>query len=308
MKWRGTTLEEQDFDELPLYGCLTGFTLPVENFEICPGLLLRRTVVDVFGGGDMFFVAPRLVPARTGGPFGDTHQGRVLLRDSNKPFQAQVELLISSALPDCSTLPTTVAWLVASLLRLQIDAPVRLPMLGRIAFGAQDTPGQIAEVLGLETAPRHWGYPPKEQPVKARLEDLLWLRRCLPIALDLYQDDRFQRAYSIYDEALSSPRKELVAVLIWTAIEILFDASSEQHKTRAICEGVSSWIGRGDNRDHIYNLTRNLYLERGRVVHVGRKIAPADFIQALSLCRTVFRTVESGGVLPPSRLRVVAKE
>jgi hypothetical protein len=129
-------------------------------------------------------------------------------------------------------------------------------MLGRMAFGSDDTPGQIPEVLGLEIAPRHWGYPQKDQPAQARLEDLLWLRRCLPIALDLYQDDRFQRAYSIYDEALSSPRKELVAVLIWTAIEILFDASSEQHKTRAICEGVSSWIGREDNRDYIYNLTR----------------------------------------------------
>src|SRR5205085_10485083 len=66
------------------------------------------------------------------------------------------------------------------------------------------------------------------------------------------------RGYSIYDEALSSPRKELAAVLIWTAIEILFDASSEQHKTRAICEGMSSWIGHGDNRDHILQFNSKL--------------------------------------------------
>lgn len=297
-------MDEQDFDELPVYGCLTGFTLPVENFEVSPGLVLRRTVVDVFESGDPFFVAPLLVGAKASRLLGDTHHGRVLLRDGNQPFRAHVELLISTAFPDCPMLPMTVAWLVASLLRLQIDAPVHLPVLGKTAFGS----GGPADALGMETAPRHWGYQTTEQPVSARLEDLLWLRRCLPIALNLYRDDRFQRAFSIYDEALTSPRKELVTVLIWTAIEILFDASNEQNKTRAICDGVSSWIGRGANRDHIYNLTRNLYLERGRVVHVGRKIAHADFVQGLSLCRTVFRAVVSGGVLPPSRLRVVPKE
>jgi hypothetical protein len=60
MKCRGT-LEEEDFDELPVHGCLTGFTLPVENFEICPDLLPRRTVVDVFGG-DAATVRPALGP------------------------------------------------------------------------------------------------------------------------------------------------------------------------------------------------------------------------------------------------------
>jgi hypothetical protein len=283
----GGGLAEQDFDELPVYGCLTGFTLPVENFEIGPGIVLRRTVVDVHDGLGVSFTAPHRF-----------HQ----------VSQARVELLISAVSSDRSTLPTTVAWLVASLLRLQIDAPVRLPLLGRTPFG-EDAPDQLTKVLGLETAPPNWSRSPKEQLVAARHEDLLWLRRCLPIALDLYQDDRFQRAYSIYDEALSSPRKELVAVLIWTAIEILFDASSEQNKTRAICEGVSSRIGRdAADCDRIYNLTRDLYVERGRVVHVGKKIAPDTFIKSLSLCRTVFRTIVSSGMLPPSRLRVVAKE
>jgi hypothetical protein len=301
----GGGLAEQDFDELPVYGCLTGFTLPVENFEIGPGIVLRRTVVDVHDGLGVSFTAPHRFPTRAGDPFGQL--GRVL-RDTHQVSQARVELLISAVSSDRSTLPTTVAWLVASLLRLQIDAPVRLPLLGRTPFG-EDAPDQLTKVLGLETAPPNWGRSPKEQLVAARHEDLLWLRRCLPIALDLYQDDRFQRAYSIYDEALSSPRKELVAVLIWTAIEILFDASSEQNKTRAICEGVSSRIGRdAADCDRIYNLTRDLYVERGRVVHVGKKIAPDTFIKSLSLCRTVFRTIVSSGMLPPSRLRVVAKE
>ena len=80
---------------------------------------------------------------------------------------------------------------------------------------------------------------------------------------------------SIYDEALSSPRRELVAVLIWTAVEILFDATSEQNKTRAICEGVSSRIGRdATDCDRIYNLTRDFMWNVDGWYMSGRRLRP----------------------------------
>jgi hypothetical protein len=129
---------------------------------------------------------------------------------------------------------------------------------------------------------------------------------CLPVAARLYQDERFQRAFAIYDEALWAPRKELATILVWTALEILFEASGEQNKTRAISELASEWIGHNRaDRDRAYNVIRELYQKRGRVVHVGRQMETADFIQSLQICKAVFGNVLTHEKLPPPRLRVV---
>ena len=52
-------------------------------------------------------------------------------------------------------------------------------------------------------------------------EDLLWLRRALPVAARLYHEERFYRAFSVYDQAQWSPTLEMGTVLVWTAIEAL---------------------------------------------------------------------------------------
>ena len=94
--------------------------------------------------------------------------------------------------------------------------------------------------------------------------------------------------------------------LVWTALEILFEASGERNKTRAISELASEWIGHNSaDRDRAYNVIRELYQKRGRVVHVGRQMETADFIQSLQICKAVFGNVLTHEKLPPPRLRVV---
>jgi hypothetical protein len=108
-------MQLRDFDQLPLYGCLTGFTLPVENFEIGPGLLLRKTFVDTFGGWSMGFVAPGAPETPHPAPWAPVN-GK-----SSSMLQARVELAITQTSLEGFSLPTATAWLVASLLRLQIQ-------------------------------------------------------------------------------------------------------------------------------------------------------------------------------------------
>jgi hypothetical protein len=289
----------RDFDQLPIYGCLTGFTLPVENFEIGPGLSLSRTFVDTFGGWSMGFVAPRAPTLPHPAPWAPVNG------ESSSMLQARVELAITQTSLEGFTLPTATAWLVASLLRLQISAPVRVAVLANMPFVSIADNWQKVEALAFETGTKQWGVF-RSESVQATLEDLLWLRRCLPVAARLYQDERFQRAFSIYDEALWAPRKELATILVWTALEILFEASGEQDKTRAISALASEWIGydRAD-RDRAYNVIRELYHKRGRVVHVGKQIETGDFTQSLQICKAVFRNILTRKKLPPPRLHVV---
>jgi hypothetical protein len=292
-------VQQHDFDQLPLFGCLTGFTLPVENFEIGQGLVLRRTFVDTFGGWSMGFVAPHAPTMPHPAPWAPVHG------ESSSMLKARVELAISDTSLEGFTLPTATAWIVASLLRLRINTPIRVAVLANMPFNSMADNWRKVEAMAFEMGTKQWGVFNAET-VQATLEDLLWLRRCVPVAARLYQDERFQRAFSIYDEALWAPRKELATILIWTALEILFEASGEQNKTRAISQLASEWIGhdRAD-RDRAYNVIRELYHKRGRVVHVGRQIETADFIQSLQICKAVFENILTREKLPPPRLQAV---
>jgi hypothetical protein len=130
-------------------------------------------------------------------------------------------------------------------------------------------------------------------------DDLRWLADTLPIAVRLYRSDRFMRAFTIFDEALWSNRVETATVLIWSAVEILFDLSGAKHKTKAICEAVSDWVGHdAADRDRAYNVIRDLYEKRGRIVHSGREIEGRDFGQSFTLAQAAFMNVLGRDELP----------
>jgi hypothetical protein len=69
-----------------------------------------------------------------------------------------------------------------------------------------------------------------------------FLKRCQPVAARLYHEERFMRGLSIFDESVWSGHAEMGTVLIWTAIEILFDLSGEPQKTKAICSALSEHV------------------------------------------------------------------
>lgn len=139
----------------------------------------------------------------------------------------------------------------------------------------------------------------RDHRIEATRDDLRWLSEMLPVATSLYNDERFFRAISIYDQSQWSPTLEMGAVLVWTAFEILFDLGGEREKTKAISRAVSDYVGvDSPDRDRAYQVVRDLYAKRGRVVHVGRTIDPQDAMQLYRLAQVVFRRVLIDGALP----------
>jgi hypothetical protein len=275
---------------VPLYGCLTGIVLPVDSFQVAAGISLRRGVFEVFSSPMLAFKeAPK--GSHTPGPWVPVHGGF--------SYKARVELAIKglSALDGISA--SQGAWLIAALLRLRVEAPVRIVVVADrpIATLAKGN----AWARAFEGSPYHIGLF-RGLHVDVDLYLLEWLAEALPVAARLFHEERFMRALTIFDESVWSGRVKLGTILLWTAVEILFDVSGEQHKTKAICSALAEDVGAdAQDRDRAYNVIRDLYEKRGRIVHSGRKIDGKDFGQSYALARAAFMNVLGRKELPRAR-------
>ena len=283
---------QHDTDAYPLFGCITGFTLPEESFELAAGVSLHRGYFDVFSAPMMAFGPPIAPALHNPAPW-------MAVRGGMTSFSSRVELRIEE-LETFNPLPSsTVAWLVAALFRLRVSAPVRVPAVANIPLRKlADIPG--ANATSFEGGQHQVGWF-RQGLLEATTEELLWVKMVLPRAVSLYHHDRFMRAFSIFDDASWSSRFELATTLIWTAVEILFDKSATQHKAKEIASALSDFVAHSpSDRDKAYNVIRDLYEKRGRVVHVGSKIDPNDYGQSLALARAAFVNVLTRDELPPS--------
>lgn len=276
----------------PIYGCLTGVEIPVDNLRILPGISLSRIFVDTFGANIMAFAPPPTPNSPHPGPWAAVQGGFT--------FESRVEVSIND-LAACDGLSPTVAiWLVAAVLRLRVPAPIRLAVISNIPFEQIKERSGSAHAVAFESAPKQYGVFTAARSLVTEAE-ISWLRDTLPVAARLYHDERFFRAFSIFDQAQWSPTAETGAVLAWTSIEILFDLASEREKTKALCKALSEYVARDrPDRDRAYQTIQDLYFKRGQVVHAGRNMEPQDFVQSFRLVSTAFQRALIDGRLPSS--------
>ncbi|WP_148219246.1 HEPN domain-containing protein [Azospirillum sp. B510] len=281
-----------DQNSLPLYGCLTGIDLPMDRLTVAPGIVLRKVFVDMFGASMLAFSPPPTKKAAHPAPWVAVKGGF--------SFESRAELAVSESSALGGLSPTVVAWLVAAVLRLQMRTPVRLAVVGNIPFDRMGSEWQNASPYPFEGAPQQIGLFNAWREV-ATADDLVWLVDMLPIAVRLYHDERFFRAISVYNQAQWSPTLEMGVVLLWSALETLFGLGGEREKTKALSRAVSGYVATDrSDRDRAYQVVRDLYAKRGKVVHAGAKLDVNDVIQSFQFGRVCFRRVLIEGVLPAS--------
>lgn len=283
-------MSEWDVEKPPLYGCLTGIELPVEAFNIAPGLVLRSVFVDMFGTSMLAFAPPPNPSAPHPAPWVAVKGGYA--------FQSRVELAVTDALAFDALSPSVAAWLVAAMFRLRMKSPVRMAVLANRPFDELQHQGPWP--LAFESATQQIG-PYSTRTDTVGEDDLRWLRASVPMAARFYHDERFFRAFSVYDQAQWSPTLAMGMVLVWTAIETLFDLGGKREKTKAICRALSDYVANGTaDRDRAYQVIRNLYAKRGGVVHAGARVTLQDAMQSWQFAKVAFRRCIADGKLPPS--------
>lgn len=283
---------KQDIDTLPLYGSVAGITLPSEQIYVARGVTLRPGLFDTFSTPMMAFAEPA--------NGGHTPAPWVAVDGAHHSFQARVELAIEDLAAFEGFTPARAMWLMAALLRLRIEAPVRITTVANVPLATLKERTDIWP-LSFEGAPHQNGLF-RAGRLDMTAEDIEWLSDSLPVAARFFHEERFMRALTVFDESVWASRLEIGTVFIWTAIEILFDCSGEQHKTKSISSALADFVGQDQaDRDRAYQIIAELYGKRGRVVHSGRNIERADFGQSHALARAAFMNVLGRKELPKPR-------
>lgn len=283
------SLKFNNKDALPIYGSVTGITLPVNNFHVCEGIELRKGVFEIFSAPMLAFAEPSTPNTHTPGPW-------VAIRGGFS-FKSRVELVIQNLNALDGFTPSQAMWIVAALLRLHIEAPVRINVVANIPLASLPE-HKSAQALSFEVSPFQIGLFRADR-ADLDVEGLNWLSSALPVAARLFHDERFNRAFTLYDAATWADRLELATVLLWTSVEVLFDLGGEQHKTKAICSALAKYVAHdARDRDRAYNVIRELYGKRGSIVHAGQKIDHEDFARSYSIVRAIFRNVLGRKTLP----------
>ncbi len=291
------TKDTWDTSKLPIYGCLTGIDLPNARVEILPGIVLNRIYVDTIGTTMMAFAPPPTPKSPHPAPWV------AVSGEINFKSRTEIELTNINACDGLS--PSVAVWLVAAVLRLRISTPIRLAVIGNIPFDMMGERSQEVRAIAFEGAPNQFG-PFTAECTEVTEYELSWLRDMLPVSARLYHDERFYRAFSVYDQAQWAPTTEMGTVFVWTAIEILFDLGAERDKTKAICRALSDYVKADPfDRDRAYSIIRELYYKRGQAVHAGRSISSQDVLQTFRFARVAFQNVLIQGRLPMSTKETV---
>ncbi len=270
-----------DFENASLFGGISGAALPVDEFEICDGLVLRKTYAHV--------MSPYILACHRPERAGQHHPGPWKSGQGGSGMDVEIEIALHEGVRPTGFDRLNTLWWILSLLRLSSGAPLKLPIVADVSFSVIAQGSNEARLWPIETLSRQYRTVP-DPPQVIENEHLVWMREAFSQGADLMNDHAFGRAFQTFDGAIWAHSAGSALVTIWAAMETLIRPGQSQITKRLSSSLATLLEPPGPGRNRLFGHVKSLYEARGGSAHASRSPEAQQLLSSFTIGRRAFMT------------------
>lgn len=266
-------------EDIPLFGGLAGATLGVDFFEVCEGLVLRRTYAHVMSPYILAFKQPEAPERHHPGPWKSARGGMHL--------DVEIEVALDQGARPTSFNRLNTLWWMLALLRLVTGAKLRMPVVSDTSLGSVPVCSDEPVLWPIETLPRQLLTVP-DPPKVISEEHLTWMREVFDSGAKLINDAAFGRAFQTFDGVIWAHSAGSAIVMLWAALETLIQPGRD-NITKKLASSLATLLEPvGSERERMFQRVVSLYETRGSSVHASRTPETQQLMSSFDIARRSF--------------------
>lgn len=265
----------------PMYGGISGAKLPVAEYDLGEGALLRATYAHVMSP---FLTA--FSPAEPGKP----HPPPWHAVSGGLSHDVHIELKVDASGNPEWLIGTRALWWIVALLRLKASWMLSSPVFADCPF--QDIPKTSgARLFPFEMISRR-GVQVDDQIHELDLDDLSWVAQNWKRAGKLFHRDRnFAQAFEAFDYSATISSPALGLLTLWGALEHLFAPSKQELRFRVSANIACYLADSGEGRLQLHKKLVKLYDERSQAAHTANNIEAEAASETFAIMKLVLEKI-----------------
>lgn len=265
-------------ENVALFGGLAGAALGMDEFEVCEGLVLRRTYTHVMSPYILAFGRPERPGAHHPAPWKPS---------GGASFDVEIELALARGVQPTGFDRLNTLWWTLALLRLCTGAMLRMPVVSDTSFADVAHSPVEPDLWPIEMSPRQL-LTVANPPIVVAEEHLLWVRDAFGPGAALMNDQPFGRAFQTFDSAIWAYSAGSAIVAIWAALETLIRPGHHQITKRLASSLAALLEPPGPERDRLFQRLTAMYEARGGSVHASRPPETQHLLSSFDIARRSF--------------------
>ena len=270
---------QENPEHVPLFGGLAGASLGVDEFEVCEGLVVRRTYAHVMSPFVLAFQRPEVPGQHHPGPWKATRSGGWL--------DVEIEIALDRETRPVGFDRLNTLWWTLALLRLSTGATLRMPVVSDTSFSRIAESPAEPNLWPVETLPRQFRSVP-DPPEVIGEEALLWVRDVFEPGAELMTEPSFGRAFQAFDNVIWAHSAGSAIVMIWAALETLVRPGRHRITKRLVSALAALLEPPGPERERLHQRLSSLYEARGGSAHASQSPEAQHLMESFHVARRSF--------------------